>query len=166
VAVGRITRAHGVHGEAAVLVLSEIDARFSPGSSLLLEDGRPLTVRSARPHRRTLLVRFEELADRTAVEPLSGEYLFVGANDVPAPPEGAFWPHELEGSEVLTEGGRSLGRIAEVILGEANDVWVTRDGDAETLVPALNDVVISVDTAAKRVVIREIPGLTTDIGDE
>ena len=165
-AVGRITRAHGVHGEAAVLVLSEIEARYSPGSSLRLADGRRLTVRSARPHRRTLLVRFEELADRTAVEPLTGEYLFVGANDVPAPPEGAFWPHELEGSEVLTEGGRSLGRIADIIPGEANDVWVTRDGDAETLVPALNDVVVSVDTAAKRVVIREIPGLTTGTDDE
>src|SRR5437763_10135144 len=113
VAVGRITRAHGVHGEAAVLVLSEIEERFSVGSSLVLEDGRRLTVRSARPHRGKLLVRFDELPDRTAVEPLTGEYLFVGANEVPAAPEGAFWPHELEGSEVLTEEGRSLGRIAE-----------------------------------------------------
>ena len=51
---------------------------------------------------------------------------------------------------------------AEVILGQANDVWVARDGDRETLVPALRDVVVSVDTSAKRVVIHEVPGLTTD----
>jgi 16S rRNA processing protein RimM len=109
-----------------------------------------------------LLVRFDELGDRTAVEGLGGAYLFVPEEDVPAAPEGSFWPHELEGCEIVTDEGRSLGRISEVILGEANDVWVARDGDRETLVPALRDVVVSVDTSGKRVVIREIPGLTTD----
>jgi 16S rRNA processing protein RimM len=151
-----------VHGEAAVLVLSEIEDRFEPGSSLQLEDGRHLTIRSARSHRGNLLVRFEELEDRTAVEPVAGQYLFVAAAEVPEPPEGAFWPHELEGSEVLTEEGRSLGRIVEVILGEANDVWVAGDGEHQTLIPALKDIVVSVDTVERRVVIHDIPGLTTD----
>ena len=159
-AVGRIASAHGVHGEVSVIVLSEVPERFEPGSALLLEDGRPLTVASSRPHRRRLLVRFEGRSDRTAVEPLTGAYLFVPAELVPSPPEGAFWPHELVGCEVLGESGRSFGRIEEVVLGEANDVWVTRTGEDETLVPALKDVVVSVDTAARCVVIREIPGLT------
>jgi len=145
-----------------VVVLSEVPERFQAGATLRLEDGRRLTVASSRPHRGRLLVRFEELSDRTAVEELGGGYLFVPEGEVPAPPEGSFWPHELQDSEIVTVEGRSLGRIIEVILGEANDVWVADDGERETLVPALKDVVVSVDTAAKRVVIREIPGLTTD----
>ena len=164
-AVGRIASAHGVHGEVSVIVLSEVPERFEPGSALLLEDGRPLTVASSRPHRRRLLVRFEGRSDRTAVEPLTGAYLFVPASAVPDAPEGSFWPHELEGSEVVTATGRSFGRIADVIASPANDVWVVRDGDRETLIPALRDVVVSVDTKARRVVVREVPGLTTD-GDE
>ena len=84
---------------------------------------------------------------------------------MPAAPAGSFWPHELVGCEVLTDTGRSLGTISEVILGEANDVWVASDGDLETLVPALKDVVVSVDTGARRVVVHEVPGLTTS-GDE
>ena len=151
-----------MHGEVSVLVLSEVPERFRPGATLHLEDGRPLTVASGRPHRGRLLVRFEELGDRTAVEGLGGAYLFVPEEDVPVAPEGSFWPHELEGCEIVTDEGRSLGRISEVILGEANDLWVARDGDRETLVPALRDVVVSVDTSAKRVVIHEVPGLTTD----
>jgi 16S rRNA processing protein RimM len=109
-----------------------------------------------------LLVRFEELLDRTAVEGLTGQYVFVRSSAVPPAADGAFWPHELEGCEVITEGGRSLGSISEVILGQANDVWVATDGERETLVPALRDVVVSVDVHAKRIVIHEVPGLTTD----
>ena len=60
IAVGRITRAHGVHGEVAVLVLTEVEDRFGAGSMLRLEDGRALTVRDSRPHRGRLLVRFAE----------------------------------------------------------------------------------------------------------
>jgi 16S rRNA processing protein RimM len=144
-----------------VLVLSEVEERFEPGSLVRLEDGRALTVAAGRPHRGKLLVRFEEIPDRTAAEPLAGAYLFVGASEVPAAPDDAFWPHQLEGCEVVTEAGRSLGRIAEIVSSPANDIWVTRDGDRETLIPALKDVVLSVDVAARRVVIKEIPGLTT-----
>ena len=144
--MGRVNRPHGVRGEVSVTVLSEVEARFSPGSILQLEDGRAMTVASSRPDRGKLLVRFEDVTDRTAAEPLVGAYLFVSAEEVPAAQEGSFWPHELVGSEVVTDEGRSLGRIAEVILGAANDVWVARDGDREVLVPALNDVIVSVDT--------------------
>src|SRR5437588_3277658 len=144
IAVGGITRAHGVKGEVAVLVLTEVERRFEPGSRLRLEDGPALTVSGTRHHRGKLLVRFEEVQDRTAAEPLAGRYLFVRTAEVPAAPAGSFWPHELVGCEVLTDTGRSLGTISEVILGEANDVWVASAGDRETLVPALKDVVVSV----------------------
>jgi 16S rRNA processing protein RimM len=162
IAVGRITRAHGVRGEVSVLVLSEVEDRFEPGSDLLLEDGRALRVRTSRPNRGRLLVTFEGVPDRTAAEPFAGSYLFVQRTDVPEPPADAFWPHDLEGNEVITEGGRTMGTITEVVHGEANDIWVTRDDGRETLIPALKDVVVSVDVSEKRVVIREVPGLTDE----
>jgi ribosomal 30S subunit maturation factor RimM len=37
-------------------------------------------------------------------------------------------------------------------------------GDIETLVPVLKDVIVSVDVAARRIVVREIPGLTVPEG--
>ncbi len=162
VAVGKITRAHGVTGEVAVLVLSEVEGRFADGAVLYLEDGRSLTVEESRPHRGRLLVRFREIPDRDRAERLLGMYLVVPEAEVPELPESAYWPHQLEGCEVVTEGGRSLGTLREVIANPANDIWVVVDGGGETLVPALKDVVVSVDVDAKRVVVREIPGLTTE----
>jgi 16S rRNA processing protein RimM len=162
IAVGRITRAHGVHGEVAVLPLSQVETRFEPGSRLLAgPEHRRITVASERPHGNRLLVAFEEIADRTQAEALAGAYLFVPAAEVAPPPPGEFWPHQLVGSRVRTEGGRDLGRVAEVVHGPANDLWVARTDDgAEVLIPALKDVVLEVDVAGRNVLVAEVPGVT------
>ncbi len=70
VVVGRITRAHGVTGEVAVLVISEVPGRFADGATVWLEDGRTLTVESSRPHKDRLLVRFRGVEDRAQAEAL------------------------------------------------------------------------------------------------
>jgi ribosomal 30S subunit maturation factor RimM len=48
-----------------------------------------------------------------------------------------------------------------VIHTAANDVWSAVDDEGtETLIPVLRDVILDVDMDAKRIVVREIPGLT------
>ena len=58
----------------------------------------------------------------------------------------------------LTDGSR-LGAIEEIFSNGANDVWVVRDGEREFLIPVIEDVVKSIDFAARRVTIEPIPGL-------
>jgi 16S rRNA processing protein RimM len=161
VVVGRITRPHGVRGELAVHVLSEVPERFEDGATLSLEDGRTLTVRSARPQKDRLLVTFEEVADRDDAESLRGALLVVPASSSPELPPGSWWDHEILGCVVTTENGRELGPVREVIHTAANDVWssVAEDG-TESLVPVLADVLVDVDVVARRIVVREVPGLT------
>jgi 16S rRNA processing protein RimM len=163
VAVGRVSRAHGVQGEVAVLVLSEVEGRFAPGANLWLEDGRTLTVESSKPHRGGLLVRFREVRDREQAEGLQRELLVVPESSSPSLPEGSWWDHQIEGCAVETDRGRPLGTVREVIHTAANDVWsVVEGGGRETLVPVLIDVLVSVDVGAKRIVVREIAGLTVE----
>lgn len=161
VAVGRITRPHGVTGEVAVVVLSEVPERFTDGATVWLEDGRALTVESSRPHKDRLLVRFRGIADRTQAEALHGALLVVPESMSPPLPEGSWWDHQLVGCAVTTETGRDLGTLTEVIHTAANDVWaVTDDAGAETLIPVLKDVLVDVEVRSKRVVVRDVPGLT------
>jgi 16S rRNA processing protein RimM len=167
VAVGRIARAHGVRGELSVVVLSEVPERFEPGATVSLEDGRTLTIEAARPHRDRLLVRFREVNDRTAAEALQGSLLVAPRSSSPQLPKGSWWDHEVEGCEVATDTGRSLGTVAEVIHTRANDIWSVLDpSGSETLIPVLKDVIVSVDTAGGRIVVHEIPGLTTNEGTD
>ena len=62
----------------------------------------------------------------------------------------------------LTDDGRSLGRVREVLHNAANDVWVVQGDRGEVLVPAVREVVASVDVAGGHVVIRDGLGLLGD----
>ena len=161
VVVGKVTKAHGLHGEVMVLVFSDNPDRFEPGSSMLFEDGREVRVRTARPNGGRLLVAFEGVGDRNAAEALRGLTLVVPRSSLPELPEGEFWPHQLEGCVVVTESGRTLGAITDVVANPAQDLWVAVDeSGTEIMVPAIREVVVDVDVEAGRVLVRDIPGLT------
>ncbi len=161
VIVGKITKAHGLKGELTVLPLSDNPDRFVEGNVVYLQDGRGLTIREVRANGARLLVTFAGIADRTAAEALGGALLVVAETDLPELPEGTYWPHQLEGCEVVTAAGRSLGTITEVVANPANDIWIaTGSGGEETLVPAIKQVIAEVDIAGGRVVVHEVPGIT------
>jgi 16S rRNA processing protein RimM len=161
ITVGRITKAHGVHGEVAVENRSDNPDRWVPGAVVFGPDGRSLTVRSVRPHGSRLLVTFEGVDDRTAAERLSGITLQVPESWLPSLPEGSWWSYEATGCRVRTESGRELGTVEEVLAYPAQDLWrvVGADG-AETLIPAVDAFIVSVDLAGRSAVVRDVPGLT------
>ena len=161
VVVGKVTKAHGLRGEVTVLPLTDNPDRFAPGNTVYLQDGRSLSIRESRDNGARLLVTFDGVGDRTSAEALGGSILVVPESDLPDLPEGTYWPHELEGCEVVTASGRSLGTITDVVGNPANDIWVTTGPDGEeVLVPAIHQVVAEVDIAAGRVLVREVPGIT------
>jgi 16S rRNA processing protein RimM len=133
--------------------------RWLAGSVVHL-GSRSLTVESVRQHGARLLVTFVGVIDRAAAEQLKGE-LTVPVSALPELPEGEYWPHQLEGCRVVTESGRALGALTEVIHNPANDLWVAIDETGEeTLVPAIRQIVAEVDVDGRRIVVRDLPGLT------
>jgi 16S rRNA processing protein RimM len=161
VIVGKITKAHGLKGELAVLSLSDNPQRFVEGNVVFLQDGRALTIREVRANGARLLVTFDGVADRTAAEALGGAMLVVPEAELPDLPDGTYWPHQLEGCEVVTRAGRSFGTITEVVANPANDIWIaTGPAGEETLVPAIRQVIAEVDIRARRVIVNEVPGIT------
>jgi 16S rRNA processing protein RimM len=166
VVVGTVAKAHGLGGEVTVQVRSDNPDRFAVGATVLLPDGRALTVASAHQHGKVLLVGFDEFRDRTAAEALRGKDLSVPESWLPKLAEGEYWPFQLEGCEVVTESGRALGTLVEVTPNPANDLWVARDETGtETLVPAIRDVIVEVDLDGRRVLVRDVPGLTAPDDD-
>lgn len=159
--VGVITSVHGLRGEVAVQNRSDNSDRWRAGGSVFLADGRDLTIESSRPHGRRMLVKFSGIDDRKTADRLRGERLLVPESWLPDLPEGEWWAHQLEGSSVETSSGRSLGILTEVVANPANDIWIAVDPDGnETLIPVLADLLVHVDPAARRIVVRDVPGIT------
>jgi len=161
VTVGRIAKAHGVHGEVAVENRSDNPDRWAPGSVVFAPGGHSFTIRAVRPHGARLLVTFDGVEDRTAAERLVGTTLEVPESWLPALPEGSWWSYEATGCVVRTESGRTLGTVAEVLAYPAQDLWrVVDDEGAEILIPAVDAFIVSVDLVGRSAVVRDVPGLT------
>jgi 16S rRNA processing protein RimM len=161
VVVGVVTGVHGLRGDVSVQNRSDNPDRWAPGGTVLREDGAAFTIEASRRHGRRLIVKFAEIADRSAAEDLRGAVLVVPESWLPDLADGEWWAYQLEGCEVRTASGRVLGIVKEVIPNPANDLWVAVDEEGnETLVPALVDILIDVDVDGRTIVVRDVPGLT------
>lgn len=165
VVVGVVGRAHGVRGDVAVdLRTDEPERRFAAGARLRVEDAaRVLTVASSRWHSGRLLVRFEELADRTAAEQARGLVLVTDVEpDEPPEDEGEYYDRQLVGLDVVTTDGTAAGRVVAVLHPAGQDLLEIETPGGSRLVPFVEALVPEVDLAAGRLVVAEVPGLLTD----
>jgi len=122
--VGRILRAHGVRGEVVVRFTSEREERRVAGAVVTGPDG-PLTVEAARHlSGGDWVVRYAEVADRSAAEAMHGAVLMAEAIDDPE----EMWVHQLLGSVVVDQDGTERGTVAEVHEGAASDLLVLDTG--------------------------------------
>jgi 16S rRNA processing protein RimM len=155
---GQIGKAHGIAGEVYVIRISDDPQRFSPGASLVHENGHELTIESARSHRDRFLVKFQGIDSRSEAEGLRGR-LYIRPDQARGLEPDEFWPHDLVGSEVLTSAGRPIGRITEVRPGSAHDLLIVDTESGERMIPAVKAIVTSVDVEARRITIDPPAGL-------
>ena len=176
VIVGRIGKAHGLRGDVTINVRTdEPERRFATGSVLRVEAPtgsanalRTLTVAGSRWHSSTLLVRFEEIPDRTAAEAARGILLHatIPADESPEDPD-EYYDHQLVGLTAYDLDGVVLGEVTSLVHGGAQDLLAIRTPDRrDTLVPFVKALVPEVDVAGGRVVVADRPGLVTPLPDD
>lgn len=160
-AVGQLRRPHGVGGEMQMALYTDFPERLQAGTQVFLgERHTPVTVRSQRMHRSVMLIAFEEYPDRTAVEVLRNQVVYIQSEALPELPEGEFYQHELLGLQVETDQGRRLGVIEEILETGANDVLLVRgDEEEEYLLPFIDDVVLEIDLEKDTMLVHLLPGL-------
>ena len=135
--VGHIRRAHGLRGEVFVQLISDSDRRVAPGAELIAGD-ETLVVESSRvASNGRRVVKFAQIADRTAAETYANRLLRGRPLDDPD----ALWVHELIGRRVVEVDGTERGECVSVITNPAADLL---ELDSGALVPS-NFVVSNAD---------------------
>jgi 16S rRNA processing protein RimM len=152
--IGQVGGAYGLDGAVKVIPLTDFDDRFDTGATLLI-DGAEREIEWSRPGHPGLVVKLRGIDNRTMADLIRGRYLELPEDAVRPLAEGRFYHHQVVGLAVLTSSGRQLGTIAEVLERPANDVWVSREGVVEHLIPATKDAVVEVDVARGRVVVAD-----------
>ncbi len=162
--IGEIVRAHGLHGEVRVEPLTDDPTRFARVTACVLWDAardqrEPRRITRARTTGASVLVTLAGCETPEAAQALAGRLIAIPEGEALAPRAGTFYPWQLEGASVVTEDGREVGHMTGIERGAAQDLWIVRDGAREHLIPAVAEIVVDVDVAGRRVVIRPPDGL-------
>lgn len=153
--VGRIGKAHGILGEATIEVRTdEAEDRFAIGAVLETESHGNLTVASARVHNGILLLSFDGIEDRNAIEALRNELLYADVDiDAPGVDEDDYHVLQLIGCKAYLVDGDEFGEVTEVLNLPGQDVLVIKSESGETLIPFVRQLVPIVDIKARRMTV-------------
>lgn len=152
--VGRIGRAHGILGEATIEVRTdEPDRRFAIGATVQTDSHGELKIISGRVHNGILLLGFEGIHDRNAIEKLRNTLLYADVDINEESDEDDYHVLQLIGCAAVLESGESFGEVTDVINLPGQDLLAIATKDGEKLIPFVRQLVPTVDIANKKVVV-------------
>lgn len=160
--IGRVIGPHGMsgllkiesyaHSGDTLLTAGRVYLRKSPGKISEYE------ILSALPHKGGSLIRLEGLSSRDQTETFRGAEIFIRKEAVSRRKDEYFW-HELVGLRVYLETGRYLGTVKDILPTAGNDIYVVQEGKEEFLIPAIHEVVKTIDLENGKMIISEMEGL-------
>jgi 16S rRNA processing protein RimM len=142
VPIGRVGRPHGRDGAFVVEDASEAPERLAVGARLLV-DGEPARVVESKQAGGRRVVRLDCDAPR-------GARLEIPRAKLPALGPDTYYVFELQGLEVVEEGGERLGRVRDVVPYPANDVL---ELDSGLDLPLVEACVRAIDLEAGRILV-------------
>lgn len=159
IAVGRFGAPHGVRGEIRVKSYTADPLAIASYGELQDRAGtRKFRLTSTRHVKDDMLVaRIAGAADRTAVEALVNEELFIERAQLPAPAEDEFYLSDLIGLEARLRDGTRFGRVRNVLNFGAGDILEIDTGASDTAMLAFAKAIVPEVNIAERYIVVEPP---------
>ena len=159
IAVGRINQTWGLKGHVKVTPFTSNPERLTTGAELYVA-GKPTRVLDSVSPQGYPIMQFAGYENREAAQQLRDELIEIDEAALPNLPDHEYYIDDLKGLTVVASTGEEIGELVEVLTTGANDVYVVRrEGQKDVLVPAIADILLSVDLEARRMTIELIPGL-------
>lgn len=163
--VGRISGTHGVRGQLKLHSYSgNLQSLKTVGSIVLRAPNGTLrteTICQARDHSGKILITLAGLQDINHVLELVGYEVCLSREQFPPTEDDEYYWQDLLGLQVITDNGITLGHIHDILETGANDVYLVKNEQTgqEYLIPAIADVVASIDLATGIMTITPLEGL-------
>lgn len=166
--IGRVARAHGNRGQVIVNLETDFaDDRFQAGRVVRVGPAERAVSRaivSVRFHQGRPIVGLEGVTTMNDAEALAGAEVWVPASELAPLPPSTFYRHDLVGCEVRRVSGEVVGRVSGVEGALERSRLVVQAARGEILIPLVAPICVSVDPAARVIVIDPPDGLL-DVND-
>ncbi len=158
ITVGRILSPWGIKGEIRVEVVTEFPERFALSSNLYV-NRQPVTINRCSWHKGKAIIKLHTINSAEDAQRLRGQFIEIHHSQLKPLPEGQYYHFQLIGLEIWTIQGELLGNITEILTSKSNDTYIVHGDKGEILIPAIEDVIKSINLDAGRVIIEPIEGL-------
>jgi 16S rRNA processing protein RimM len=159
VTIGQILAPWGIKGKLKVKVTTDFPRqRFNPSSKLFI-NRQPMTIDSVEWHKGKAIVKLHTIDSIEEAQKLRGQLIEIHHSQLQPLPEGQYYHFQLIGLAVQTTQGERLGTITEILTTESHDIYVVNGDRGEILIPAIDDVVKSIDLNKECIIIEPIDGL-------
>jgi 16S rRNA processing protein RimM len=164
--IGKVVNTHGIKGEIKVYPQTDFpEVRFKVGNKLTMfspEGGQPITIEivASREQKKMYVLKIKGFDNINQVEKYKGWEIKTSEADRVELEEGEYYLRDIIGCMVETDEGETLGTITDVLSPAANDIWVVKLASGkELLLPVIDEVVLEVDIAARKVKVYLMEGL-------
>lgn len=158
ITIGIVVSPWGANGQLKVEVTTDFPQRFMPSSTVYV--GRcPATIVSAKRHKGHIIVKLDAVSTVEEAEKLRGQPLEIHRSQLATLLPGQYYQFQLIGMEVRTTDGILLGTIIEILSTSSNDIYIVSSNGKEILIPAIHDVVKSIDLERGCMTVEAIGGL-------
>jgi len=158
--IGKIVNTHGIRGEIKVAPWCDDPFMFTD-LSYFYADGKKYEINRARVHKNNIIVELAGISHIDDANAMRNKIVTIEREVLGELDDGIYYIQDLLGLNIFTEDGESLGELDDVIKTGSNDVYQVKSKEREKplLIPALKDVILSVDIEGRRMVVKLPDGL-------
>lgn len=159
--IGKIVNTHGVKGEVRVLPSTDDVKRFGKLKEVKVENRTMTTyeIETVRYHKNFVLLKFKGIDTMNEAELLKNSLLKIDRKDALPLKKDEYYQCDLYGLRVVTDTGRDLGKLTDILMTGSNDVYVVRNEEKEILIPAIKQCILNVDLEAGEMLVHLLEGL-------
>ncbi len=158
--VGKIVNTHGVKGYIKCIPLTDDLERFEELEYVYTEkDNIKRTIDDVWYQKGLVCLKLKDIDDMDKAELFKDTYISIVEDQLRVLPENSYYLFDLEGMDVYSNNGDYIGKISEIYQTGANDVYEVKNNKNSYLIPAIKDVVKSVNVQDKKMIINVIEGL-------
>lgn len=161
--VGVITSTHGLKGELKVFPMTDDSGRFSALKSVIVftfEEKKVLPIISVKYFKNIVIIKFKGINNIDDALGYKGKELYITRAQAVKCEEGEYFITDLIGLPVISDEGEALGRLSDVLVTGANDVYVvSQEGKKDLLLPAIKECILKIDLTQKIMQVHIMTGL-------
>ncbi len=159
--IGKIVNTHGVKGEMRVMPSTDDIKRFEKLKEVYIQqrDLKTYEITAVRYHKQFVLIKLKGIDTMDAAEQMKNSLIKIDRKESLPLGQDEYYMTDLYDMAVVTEEGRELGKLVDILVTGSNDVYVVRNEEKEILIPAIKQCIKKVDVTARQMTVHLMKGL-------